>query len=52
MTTEARSYDPDFLVVAMGADYDMDSTPGLAEGGLEYYTVAGAERVCRALDGF
>ncbi len=52
VTTEARSYDPDFLVVAMGADYDMDATPGLAEGGLEYYTVAGAERVCRALDGF
>jgi sulfide:quinone oxidoreductase len=36
----------------MGADYDMDATPGLAEGGFEYYTVAGAERLRDALGGF
>ena len=33
------------LVVALGADYDMDATPGLAEGGNEFYSVAGAERL-------
>src|SRR6476659_426166 len=42
VTTDAGSYDADFLVVALGADYDMDATPGLAEGGFEYYTIPGA----------
>src|SRR3954447_4640582 len=52
VTTRAGSYDADFLVLAMGADYAMDPTPGLAEGGFEYYTVAGAERLRDALAGF
>jgi sulfide:quinone oxidoreductase len=52
VTTDAGSYDADFLVVAMGADYDMDATPGLEEGGFEYYTVAGAERLRDALAEF
>jgi sulfide:quinone oxidoreductase len=52
VTTNVGSYDPEFLVVALGADYDMKATPGLAEGGFEYYTLAGAERMCRALDAF
>src|SRR3954453_8397750 len=52
VTTGAGSYDADFLVVAMGADYDMDATPGLAEGGYEYYTVPGAERLRDALAEF
>ena len=52
VTTDAGSYDPDFLVVALGADYDMDATPGLVEGGSEYYTLEGAERMLQALDAF
>ena len=52
VTTDANSYDADFLVVAMGADYDMDATPGLEAGGHEYYTVAGAERLRDALPEF
>jgi sulfide:quinone oxidoreductase len=52
VTTDAGSYDADFLVVAMGADYDMDATPGLAAGGFEYYTIAGAERLRDALAEF
>ena len=52
VTTDAGSYDPDFLVIAMGADYDMAATPGFAEGGHEYYTLAGAERLRDALAGF
>jgi sulfide:quinone oxidoreductase len=52
VTTDAGSYDADFLVVAMGADYDMDATPGLEAGGFEYYTVAGAERLRDALTEF
>jgi sulfide:quinone oxidoreductase len=51
VTTDAGA-DADFLVVAMGADYDMDATPGLVTGGFEYYTVAGAERLRDALSGF
>jgi sulfide:quinone oxidoreductase len=52
VTTDTRSYDADFLVVALGADYDLAATPGLLEGGFEYYSLAGAERMRDALDAF
>ena len=52
VTTDRGTYDADFLVVAMGADYDMAATPGLEAGGFEYYTVAGAERLRDALAEF
>jgi sulfide:quinone oxidoreductase len=52
VTTDRASYDADILVVALGADYDMAATPGFAEGGLEYYSIAGAERMRDALPGF
>ena len=52
VTTDAGSYDADFLVVAMGADYDMGATPGFEAGGFEYYTMAGAERLRDALPDF
>jgi sulfide:quinone oxidoreductase len=42
VTTEAGTFEADILVVALGADLDPDATPGLAEGGHEFYTVAGA----------
>ncbi len=40
--TSAGSLDADVLVVALGADLDPGATPGLVEGGYEFYTVAGA----------
>ena len=40
--TDAGAFDADILVVALGADLDPDATPGLLEGGHEFYTVAGA----------
>ena len=52
VTTDAGSYDADFVVVALGADYDMAATPGLEAGGHEYYTLAGAERLRDALADF
>jgi sulfide:quinone oxidoreductase len=52
VVTDAGVHDADFLVVAMGADYDMDATPGLQEGGHEYYTMAGAQRLRDALAEF
>src|SRR3954466_12556074 len=52
VVTDAGTYDADFLVVAMGADYDMAATPGFEEGGHNYYTLAGAERLRDALGDF
>jgi sulfide:quinone oxidoreductase len=52
VTTDRGSYDADILVVALGAEYDHDATPGFAEGGLEYYSIAGAERMRDALPEF
>lgn len=49
VVTDAATYDADILVVALGADYDMAATPGLAEDGYEFYTPAGAERARDAL---
>jgi sulfide:quinone oxidoreductase len=45
VTTDAASYDADILVVALGAEYDFAATPGFQEGGVEYYSVAGAEQM-------
>jgi sulfide:quinone oxidoreductase len=45
VATDAATYDSDFLVVALGADYDVAATPGFVEGGFEYYSVDGAERL-------
>jgi sulfide:quinone oxidoreductase len=52
VTTNQQSYDADVLVVALGADYDFAATPGFEEGGLEYYSLAGAERMRDALPEF
>jgi sulfide:quinone oxidoreductase len=52
VTTDGGSYDADILVVALGAEYDIAATPGFAEGGLEYYSIAGAERMRDALPEF
>ena len=51
VTTNAGSYTADYLVVALGADYDWDATPGFAEVN-EFYTTAGAERLRDALSHF
>jgi sulfide:quinone oxidoreductase len=51
-TDGGGEYEGDALVVALGADYDMEATPGLAEGGNEFYSVAGAERLARVLPTF
>jgi sulfide:quinone oxidoreductase len=40
--TDAGPLDGDFIVVALGADLDPAATPGLQEGGREFYTVEGA----------
>lgn len=40
--TDAGPFEADVLVVALGADLHPNATPGLVEGGHEFYTVAGA----------
>jgi sulfide:quinone oxidoreductase len=52
VTTDSGTYDADVLVVALGADYDLDATPGLTEGGNEFYSIAGAERLREVLPNF
>ncbi len=52
VTTDGGIYDADVLVVALGADYDVNATPGLTEGGNEFYSVAGAERLRDVLPTF
>jgi sulfide:quinone oxidoreductase len=52
VTTDAGVHEADILVIALGADYDMDATPGLVEGGNEFYSVAGAERLAGIIPTF
>lgn len=50
--TDLDTYEADVLVVALGADYDLAATPGLAEAGNEFYSVPGAEVVRDMLPSF
>jgi sulfide:quinone oxidoreductase len=50
--TDVGIHDTDFVVVAMGADYDFAATPGFEQDGYEYYSLAGAERLRDALRNF
>ena len=50
--TDAGAFEGDVMVVALGADYDVAATPGLAEGDDEFYTVAGASRLRKVLTNF
>lgn len=52
VTTDGGVHEGDALVIALGADYDIDGTPGLAEAGNEFYSFAGAERLAAILPEF
>ncbi len=52
VTTEHGTYEADVLVIALGTDYDMNGTPGLSEGGNEFYSFEGAERLRKVLPAF
>jgi sulfide:quinone oxidoreductase len=52
VSSDGGEHEADILVLALGADYDMDTTPGLAQGGNEFYSVAGAERLGELLPTF
>ena len=50
--TDAGSFQGDYLVVALGADLDPAATPGLLDGGHDFYTVGGAFATRDAIEGF
>jgi sulfide:quinone oxidoreductase len=52
VVTDHGTFDADVLVVALGADYDFAATPGLVEGGHEFYSVPGAVAVRDVLHRF
>jgi len=52
VVTNGGAYDADVLVVALGADLDPAATPGLIEGGYEFYTPEGAARAREILPKF
>src|SRR5919197_353004 len=52
VVTDTGPYEADFVVVALGADYDFAATPGFKQGGHEYYSLAGAEQLRDALADF
>jgi sulfide:quinone oxidoreductase len=52
VVTDGATYEPDILVVALGADLDPAATPGAVEEGTEYYSVEGANHVRSILPTF
>jgi sulfide:quinone oxidoreductase len=52
VVTSGGTYEPDILVVALGADYDPAATPGFVHNGHEFYSPDGAERLRDALGSF
>jgi sulfide:quinone oxidoreductase len=52
VTTDAGVHEADALVIALGADYDIAGTPGLAEHGSEFYSVDGAARMAPMVRAF
>lgn len=51
VTTDDGVFDADYLIVALGAEYDFDATPGLA-GSNEFYSLRGAEQLRAILPEF
>ncbi len=50
--TDAGPFDADIVVIALGADLVPSATPGLIEGGHEFYTVSGAFGLREVLSNF
>jgi len=50
--TDSGAFDADIIVVALGAELHPSATPGLTEGGHEFYTVEGAFALRDVLSSF
>jgi sulfide:quinone oxidoreductase len=51
VTTSGGEYEADYLVVALGADYAYDATPGLSEADV-FYSLTGATRLADMIPSF
>jgi sulfide:quinone oxidoreductase len=52
VVVDGRSLTADAVVIALGAEYAAEAIPGLAEGGLDFYTMAGATQIRDSLAQF
>ena len=52
VTTDGGVHEADILVVALGADYDLEATPGLSDGDNEFYSLPGRRTGGRGGAGF
>jgi len=52
VTTDTGTHEADILVIALGADYDVSTTPGVTLGENEFYSVPGAIHLREALPNF
>lgn len=52
VTVGGETLSADFLVIALGAEFDAQSIPGLAEAGHNFYTLGGAQALSGALQDF
>ena len=52
VTTDRNTYNADFIVIALGAGYDPDATPGFSESGGDLYTADNAPRIAERIRGF
>ena len=52
VVTDQGVHDADILVIALGADLDVEATPGLAQCGHEFYSPEGAAQLRHVLAGF
>lgn len=52
VTTSAGTHEADVLVIALGADYDVSTTPGITLGVNEFYSVEGANHMRNVIPTF
>jgi sulfide:quinone oxidoreductase len=52
VTTDVGTHDADILVLALGADYDVSTTPGITLGDNEFYSLQGATHLREVLPTF
>lgn len=50
--TRNATFSYDYLIVGLGAELAPEATPGFVEDGYEFYSLEGAERLYRVLEGF
>ena len=45
ITTDKGELEAEVIVIALGAEYDVAATPGLLEGGFEFFSLEGAQKL-------